>query len=110
MNTERWEEAGRVRHRLRWVRWIGLAVVACTLMGAAGRAGYRLAVWQVTGDSARCVAGNAHAPTADRVQAIVGMQRDVGLHVALLHQMAQEPGEVGEHARNALAHLRERCR
>ncbi len=110
MIGKRWEDLEPVRRRLRWLRALCITLAVGSLMAAAGKAGYRMALWKATGEAARCVAGNGHAPPEDRVQAIVGIQRDRGLHVALLQQMAQEPGEIGEHARNALTHLRERLR
>lgn len=103
-------DIGRTRRRLGWLRRLGVALVALPLLAAAGTVGYRVAQWRGNSEAARCVATNAHAAEAERVQALVGMRRDIDLSIAVLLQMAEEPGEVGQQARNLLAHLRERCR
>lgn len=110
MNVERWEDVRRVRNRLGWLRRLGIALVALPLLAAAGTAGYRVAKWRGNSEAARCLAINAHASEAERVQALVGMRRDIDLSIAVLQQMAKEQDALGQHARNLLLYLRESMR
>ena len=111
MNTREWGgDIARTRRRLGWLRRLGVAMVALPLLAAAGTVGFKVAQWRGNSEAARCIATNAHAAETERVQAMVGMRRDIDLSIAVLHQMAKEPGAVGEQARLLLQHVRERCR
>lgn len=110
MRIEHWEHHASVRRRLRWLRCLGCALIALPCLGAAGSVGYCVAKWRGNSEAARCVAANAHAPCAERVQALVGMRRDIDMSIAVLRQMTNEQGELGEHARNLIHHLRESMR
>ena len=109
MIGKHWEEPGYGR-RLRILRQFAVAVVILSLLGAAGRIIYRVGQWRGNSEAARHVAGSLASPDRDRVQAIEGMRRDAGLTIETLQQLAAQPGEVGQQARNALAHLRARLR
>jgi hypothetical protein len=111
MIRETWEEdIRRTRRRLGWLRRLGIALIIVPCLAAAGTVGYRVAQWRGNSEAARCVAVNAHAPDAERVQAIEGMRRDVAMTIAVLRQLASEPGDIGEQARTALSRLQERIR
>lgn len=108
MKLEHWD-LEPVRRRAGIIRAVATLAIAIPLLGAAGTVGYRVRAWKGNSDSARCVATDAHAPERERVQALVAMKRDADLTVAMLRQLAQEPGDVGSQARNLLHHLREKC-
>lgn len=115
-NGEGFRVYGRVREgspiqaKLARLRAVGIAMIALPLLAAAGTVGYGVAQWRGNSEAARCVAINANAPLTERVQAMVGMQRDLDLSIALIRQLADEPGEIGAQARNAMHHLRDRVR
>lgn len=110
MNVERWDQVKRMHRRMIGLRCLGLALIVLPCLGAASAIGYRVAQWRGNSEAARCVAANEHAPDAERTQAVVGMRRDIDLSLAVLRQLAKEPGEIGQQAQNALAHLAERVR
>lgn len=111
MKAEVWgKPTEAVYRRLRWLRAIGITMIVLPCIAAVGAVGYRVAHWRGNSEAARCIAANAHAPEAERVQALVGMRRDVDLSIAVVRQMAEEPGEIGEQARLLLVHLAARLR
>lgn len=110
MKGSTWEDIGVVQRRLTWLRRLGVAMGMVPLLGAASFVGYSVATWRGNSEAARCVATNAHANDTERVQALVGMRRDCDLTIAVLRQIAEEPGAVGEQAKLLLAHLKERLR
>ena len=109
MKLEHWD-LGPLRRRTGIIRAIGIVIIAIPLLGAAGTVGYRVRAWKGSSEAARCVAADAHAEEVVRVQALVAMKRDADMTIAMLRQLADEPGEVGVQARNLLQHLREKCR
>jgi hypothetical protein len=92
------------------LRCLGLALIVLPCLGAASAIGYRVAQWRGNSEAARCVATNAHASNVERVQALEGLRRDAAMTIAVLRQMAEEHGELGAQARNALDHLLTRLR
>lgn len=110
MNQDSWDDLVAISRQIVRQRLLGLAMVAIPCMGASSYAGYRIAQWRGNSDDARRVASDTSKGTRDRVHAIEGMRRDATLTLDALKSMAAEPGSVGEHAENALRHLRFRFR
>lgn len=106
MKIESWAEEELVasRSKLRILRGIAFTLIVLPCLAFGGGVGYCVASWRGNSEAARCVAGNGYAPNADRVQALVGMRRDLDLSIALLKQMAQEPDEIGQQSRLLLEH------
>lgn len=90
----------RARSMRGLIAW-SVVVLSLSAIAATSKVVFDIMRWRDAGHLARAIAADKRAPLADRIDAIVVMQRDGHATVTLLREIELEGGEIAKHAANA---------
>lgn len=95
-------EVWGTRRRARMAPRILLVVGALLLCASASRITLNVLEWRSSDQRARELAPDESYSLADRVNAVVTLQRGSRCSIGALRRLAERNDEIGQHARNAL--------